>query len=364
MLNGLRASDPDRRLRPGSGRGRVGGALRALVFLGFALLLHASLIGAGFLWEMFWSPPPESEPVTVELVVEPPAPDPAPQEKPPEKPQEEKPPEPAPEAKKEPPPAEQKQEEAAKEPDEEKVEMPPTVPLDEPPATDAPKSTQNDTELTIGDASATQPILGAPQAAPTPEPEKPVEEAAKPTPTPTPTPVAEPAKPAAQPPLAEPAPPETAPPDPQGVPVRAQAAPDETADPAEREPESEAKPETPASNRFAFFAPLPKMEFEGGAKASRALSGNAEATYTSTLYGMIVPLVRLPPGLPTASKRRPVRIEFVVDGNGRLAASAITRSSGVPILDFAALSAVRMASPFPPTPHGKPLGLVLDYGPE
>jgi outer membrane biosynthesis protein TonB len=35
----------------------------------------------------------------------------------------------------------------------------------------------------------------------------------------------------------------------------------------------------------------------------------------------------------------------------------------VPSLDIAVLYAIRQAAPFPPTPHGKPLPLVLDYEP-
>ena len=105
------------------------------------------------------------------------------------------------------------------------------------------------------------------------------------------------------------------------------------------------------------------MEFESGSKQSRTPPGNANDTYTSRLYGMIVPNVRLPGGLPSASRRRPLKVEFVVDGQGRLAGAAVVRSSGIPALDIAVLYAIRQASPFPPTPHGKPLPLVLDYEP-
>ena len=326
---------------------------RFAAVLSAAILLHASLIGAGVLWESFWSPPPEPQPeaIAVDLVEEPPAPEPeaAPEEKPPEpeeEPKQEPPPQPEP-----PPPA----------PPEEKVELPPAVPLDLPPAFDAPKSSQNDQELTKGDMLSEQPVAAAPQETPPPDPQKPAPEPAKPTPAPEPPP--EPVKAEARPAPQDAPPLETPPLDPEGVPALAQAPPVENVEAEATVPEKPEKPEAPDAKRFAFFAPVPKMEFESSAKPSRAPAGKAEDSYTATLYGMIVPLVRVPPGLPSSARRRPLQVEFVVDGRGRLAGAAISRSSGVPSLDIAVLYAIRQAAPFPPTPHGKPLPLVLDYEP-
>ena len=344
MLEKLRASTADRLTWPGAWGG--GASARFTMFLLVVLFVHVAVIGGGLLWEGFRSPPPpqEPEPISVEVVEEP-----APQEKPPE---------PAP-----PPPPPAPEPQPQQDPDAEKPELPPTVPLDEAPAHDAPKSARNDAALTTGDNTQGPPVVAAlpeqspPAPTPMPEPAKPV-----PEPAPMPEPVK--AEPQAQPKEEPPAP--ALPPDPDGVPANAQATPPEAAEPPKLEPdptESE-KPETPDAKRFAFFAPLPKMDFDTGANPSRAPSGAADSTYTSMLYGMIVPLVRVPPGLPAASRRRPLRVEFVIDGRGRLVASMISRSSGVPFLDMAALAAVRQAAPFPPTPHGKPLGLVLDYAPE
>ena len=97
------------------------------------------------------------------------------------------------------------------------------------------------------------------------------------------------------------------------------------------------KPEEPDVKRFGFFAPVPKKELESSPKTSNTSPGNAQDSYTATLYGMIVPLVRVPPGLPPISRRRPLQVEFVVDGRGRLAGAAVTKSSGVPSLDSRAL---------------------------
>lgn len=355
MLRAPRAGKADR-LTPAGSRPH-GETAPFFVFLAAGLLLHVSLIAAGLLWESLRSPPPspEPEPIAVELVEEPPQPEPAPEEV------KQEPPPAAEEAKQEPPPAPEEQPKAEPEPEAEKAELPPVVPLDVAPAFDAPKSARNDTELTIGDNSSGPPSIAAPAEPPPPDPVQPASEPAKATPAPSPAP--EPLKAEARPDPQEAPPAEPLPPDPDGVPASAQATPVETAEPQKQEPEK-TEQENPDPKRFAFFAPLPKMEFDAGAKSSRAPSGNAEATYTSTLYGMIIPLVRVPSNLPPPSRRRPLRVEFVVDGRGYLMASMLSRSSGVPSLDIAALAAVRQAAPFPPTPHGKPLGLVLDFGPQ
>jgi protein TonB len=308
--------------------------------------MHASLVGAAFLWESVWSPPlaPQPEPIIVELVAETPEPAAEPEPAPP--PQETAPEPPKEDAQQEPPPQ-----------PEEKVELPPAVPLDLAPAFDAPRSAQNDSELTIGDKGAGPAVVAELKEPPTPEPEQPPPVPAKAAPAPPPP---EPVNAEAQLAPQEATPAEPLPPDPDGVPALAQPTP--AAKPETENAESD-KPEAPDAKRFAFFAPVPKMEFESGAKPSRAPPGNAQDSYTATLYGMIVPLVRVPPGLPPLSRRRPLQVEFVVDGRGRLAGAMVTKSSGVPSLDIAVLYAIRQAAPYPPTPHGKPLPLVLDYEP-
>jgi protein TonB len=350
MLGALRAGKADRLNLAGPGVG--GPSAPFVIFVVIGLVLHASLIGFVLLWEGFFSPPrnPEPEPIAVELVEEPPQPEPAPKEEPPAEEQKEAQQEPPP------PPEQQAQAEPEPPPEPEKAELPPTVPLDEAPAYDAPKSAQNDKELTLGDATSGPPVAAMLPEPPLPEPLKPPAEPERPPPAP----VKAEAQTAQQ--DAPPVPP--LPPEPDGVSAQAPSSPVDAAEDEKAEPEKQDQTDKPDAKRFAFFAPLPKMEFETGGKPSRAPSGNAEATYTSTLYGMIVPLVRIPPGLPPSARRRPLRVEFVVDGRGNLVASVLSRSSGVPSLDIAALAAIRQAAPFPPTPHGKSLGLVLDYSPQ
>ena len=168
------AGDADLPYLPAPGPDR--GGARFPVLIGVAVLLHVSLMGAAFLWERVWSPPPAPQPETivVELVAEPPAPEPEPASPPQET---------APEQQQE------AQEEAPPEP-EEKVELPPAVPLDLAPAFDAPKSAQNDTELTIGDKGAGPAVIADLKEPPTPEPEKLPPEPAKPAPAPEPPPPA------------------------------------------------------------------------------------------------------------------------------------------------------------------------------
>ncbi len=86
-------------------------------------------------------------------------------------------------------------------------------------------------------------------------------------------------------------------------------------------------------------------------------AGDANRKYTSKLYGLIVPLIRVPQG----AKGKPLKLEFVVDPRGRLVGSIVVKSSDVEAIDNAALVALRRAAPFPPPPSGKAIGLVLDY---
>ena len=332
----------DRRDGPKEGAARVSFGLAA------AIALHALLLGGGFILALLQrEPEPQPEPISVELVEEPKA-----EEAQPEPPVQDKAPEPQQEAKLEEPP-----------PEPEKAELPPTEPLDLAPAYDAPKSAQTDAALTIGDKGAgDMAVVSAPDVVQQEAPEKPPLEPPKllPEPEPPQEPIKAEAPPAPQETAQDAPPVEPLPPTPDGVPALAQPSPETTPDTHKMDAE---KPEAVDPKRFAFFAPMPKMEFESGPKESKAPAGNANDSYTSRLYGMIVPTVRLPNGLPPASRRRPLQVEFVVDGRGKLAGAVVTRSSGVPSLDIAVLYALRQAAPYPPTPNGKPLTLVLDYEP-
>ena len=55
---------------------------------------------------------------------------------------------------------------------------------------------------------------------------------------------------------------------------------------------------------------------------------------------------------PRDSNRGDVRVLFMLDANGRVVKSQLSRSSGDDKLDRAALAAVERAAPYPPIPEG------------
>ena len=328
--------------------------------VGFCLALHAALLAAAFLGEDFLARAPlPPEVIPVELIEEPPQ-EPV-QEKAEDKP-EEKPQEQAKAQEKahEPPPPPAEQQEP------EKAETPPPPPVDLEPVSDFARVTEKEIEnKTAGGPSIAAREEPAPIAQP--EPPKQVEQAKaeqKPLPEPPKLEPAQPPTPVAQAP--DKAPPDALPPEPEGLRAGAEAPPLETPQPPEAAPEAapapeSTQPENPIAKRFAFFEPVPKMEFDAGVKSSRSQGGTAPANYNSTLYGMIVPLIRFPPGAQQIPRRGPAAVGFVVDGRGHLAGISIVKASGIPSIDLAVVAAIRQAAPYPPPPNGTPLGLELHY---
>ncbi len=355
MLTTLKAIKADRLIRP---QMRTGAAVKRFAALvGLCMALHVALVMAAFLGEDYLAKaPPPPQVIPVELIEEPP-PEQA-QEKPEEKAEEkpeEKPQEQAKEQAPEPPPPPPKEEQEP-----EKAETPPPPPVDLTPATDFARVSEREIEnKTAGGPAIAEREEPAPiaQVAPPQDAEQPkVEPKLLPEP-------AKPAPPVAQA-LEQAPPPEASPPEPEGLQAGAQAPPAETAQPAEPTPEAApapAQPENPIAKRFAFFEPVPKMEFDAGVKSSRAPPGSGPANYNSTLYGMIVPLIRFPQGAQQVPRRGPAAVGFIVDGRGRLAGISIVKASGVPAIDLAVVVAIRQAAPYPPPPNGQPLGLELHY---
>jgi len=358
MLTTLKAFKADRLIRTHTGTGVGDKRFAVLVSLCFAL--HVGLLTVAFMAEdMLVKTPPEPQVIPVELVEEqPPEPLPEPvQEKPEEKP-EEKPQELAQEKAAEPPPPQEQQEV-------EKVEPPPPTDLKLDPATDfarvaerqqedvtsrGPSTAEREEPAPIAQAQPPQPVE-QPKAEARPQPEPVKQEPVKPEP------------PMAQAPEKSP-PPDPQPPEPEGLLAGAEAPPAQTTETAEAAPEAAqpaAEPENPIAKRFAFFEPVPKMEFDVGAKASRAPPGAGPDNYLTTLYGMIVPLIRIPPGAQQIARRSPAAIGFAVDGRGRLLTISVIKASGVPSIDLAVVAAIRQAAPYPPTPNGQPLGLAYHY---
>ena len=64
------------------------------------------------------------------------------------------------------------------------------------------------------------------------------------------------------------------------------------------------------------------------------------------------------PGSPEAQLRGHALVSFALDREGRVLSARISRSSGDPLLDAAALETVRRAAPFPPAPAGLPFAVI------
>lgn len=95
-------------------------------------------------------------------------------------------------------------------------------------------------------------------------------------------------------------------------------------------------------------------------KYSPVGGGNAETTYLSTVYGLVIPHMNLQ---KVAAGRRHHQGEliFAVDFGGALVGAKITKSSGLADLDAAALAGVRAAAPFPLPPTGSGLNLFFRF---
>jgi TonB family protein len=106
--------------------------------------------------------------------------------------------------------------------------------------------------------------------------------------------------------------------------------------------------------------PRPEDVLAAALKYSPVGGGNAETTYLSTVYGLVVPHMNL---RKVAAGRRHHQGElvFAIDFGGALVGAKVTKSSGLADLDAAALAAVRATAPFPLPPTGNGLNLVFRF---
>ena len=98
---------------------------------------------------------------------------------------------------------------------------------------------------------------------------------------------------------------------------------------------------------------------ENGQAASKAKGGKNSAAGNAAISnypGKVASKLRRALRYPAAAKRQrlrgQVRVSFVVAANGSVASIRVVSSSGSPLLDDAALEAVRRAAPFPDIPPG------------
>ncbi len=111
------------------------------------------------------------------------------------------------------------------------------------------------------------------------------------------------------------------------------------------------------ADMVASLAPAPDFKLGGAAKSAPISGGTAKPTYLSVVLGYIKRQFHAAGGQRTGEGV----ITFYVDPNGNLVHQALRRSSGSPALDQAALTALRRAAPFPPTPTSTAIGLIWKY---
>jgi protein TonB len=130
--------------------------------------------------------------------------------------------------------------------------------------------------------------------------------------------------------------------------------------PAEKprpEPAEQTKAEKPAPEPVK---PRPEDVLAAALKYSPVGGGNAETTYLTTVYGLVVPHMNLQK-VAAGRRHHQGELVFAVDFGGALVGAKITKSSGLADMDAAALAAVRAAAPFPLPPNGSGLNLVFRF---
>ena len=302
---------------------------RFLLLFVACLLVHITIVAFLIFMDRIGAPlPTAEEEISVEVVNEPPPPPEQQAEQPP--PPEQKPPEPPePEKKPQPKPPQEK------------------LTLDEKPAFDAPRAENKeklDREAPDDATKAQKQAQPNEQVAPTPTPikQKPQQEVA-------PQPAQEPDATA-----------------PQEEDKREAEVVEQAPKPGVKTDKKPTKPDPKAvvgekqksiSDMVASLAPVPDFQIGGAAKTAPINGGTAKPTYLSVVLGYIKRQFH-PVG---GGRSGDGVITFYVDPEGHLVHQALRQSSGSAALDQAALTALRRASPFPPTPTATSIGLIWKY---
>lgn len=122
------------------------------------------------------------------------------------------------------------------------------------------------------------------------------------------------------------------------------------------------RPKT-ALERLAGASSLPDYSFSRPTKKSPVSGGTEDSRYLAIVYGMIMAHRSR---IDVPGNGGSVTIAFNVDGGGNLIGMGVEHTSGYPEIDAAAAAAIQGASPFPPPPAGAPHGLIatIDFGQE
>jgi protein TonB len=158
------------------------------------------------------------------------------------------------------------------------------------------------------------------------------------------------------------------------TPEQVNAAEKSAQQPKNDQAEGDPRPEAPDQTKAQKDAPSPEKPPEPATpsfvSSSDALAaalryapvggGNAQATYLSTVFGLIAPhlnVEKLIAGRPHTSGE----IVFAIDYGGAFVGAKLTKSSGLRDVDAAALAALRAAGPFPLPPTGGGLNLSFKF---
>jgi protein TonB len=120
------------------------------------------------------------------------------------------------------------------------------------------------------------------------------------------------------------------------------------------------KQQPPAPPPMSPFAAMPEYSFATAAKNTPIAGGNAATTYLTTVYGMLFAKMHMPPIRPGRPHTQG-EIAFDIDFAGALIRARVTKSTGIPEVDAAALAAIRAAAPYPLPPTGNGLSLRLNF---
>jgi protein TonB len=136
----------------------------------------------------------------------------------------------------------------------------------------------------------------------------------------------------------------------EGEPLKAADKP--RPEPAEQTKAEKAAPEP--------VKPKPEDVLAAALKYSPVAGGNAETTYLTTVYGLVVPHMNLRK-VAAGRPHHQGELVFAIDFGGALLGAKVTKSSGLADVDAAALAAVRASAPFPLPPTGSGINLVFRF---
>ena len=118
----------------------------------------------------------------------------------------------------------------------------------------------------------------------------------------------------------------------------------------------------PVGQALPTVEDLPQYKFAREVEHSPVTGGSAESRYLTTVYGMIKSHLHESPDLHLDLANRHGIVDFYVDEGGKLVGRKLVASSGSPNLDFAVMTAIAAAAPYPAPPNRSPISLNYNFG--